>query len=323
MPFESLPSQGTVPATVNSVSGSAQVSFLPGTYDFSDFAMGVNDYGFLAWHSGSSGPAGIRGSGPGKTVFQMRPGSSQQAGKVPPQSAFASGGVNSLHLFRADGDTVLSGFELRGSEQGHLYNGLLIYQGNGATLSDLLVSGIPGNNSANPGETFSINLFRAANTQASRIEIDGRNANGTRVGASGLGINFGNGTVVDDLLVHDMRYGHALAAYSTSDVTLNRPRLVNNEQALNFERVSGTVRINQPYFHGNATTNGSPNYDLAIANDQGSAQYVITDPTFDGAKLRVHVTGYLGNRRTQDPSSVKLVVAGRDRPDLLQVDVSN
>lgn len=323
VPFESLPDRGSVPNTVNAVPGSAQVSFLPGTYSFSDFAMGAYELGFLVWRSGSSGPAGLRGSGPDRTVLQMRPQSSRQAAKVPPQSSFASGDVNPLYLLRADGGTVLSGFELRGSEQSHLYNGLMIYHGNGAAISDVRVTGIPGNNSANPGETFSINLLRSAGTQMSRIEIDGRNATGNRVAASGVGINFGNGTVINDLNVHDMRYGHALAAYTTSDLTLTRPRLVNNVQALNFERVSGTVRVTQPYFHGNATADGSPNYDLSIANDQGSAQYIITDPTFDGPKLMVQVTGYLGNRRTQDPRAVRLFIGGRDRPDLLQVNIEN
>lgn len=316
--YEALPSKGSMPATVNAVTPAAEVSFRAGTFEFSDFAMGVNAYGFLAWLSGGVGPKGLRGSGPDSTVFRMRAGTSTQAGRVPPQSAFATGGTNPLYLMRADASTVLSGFSLVGTDQGHLYNGLNLYQGSDARLANLAVRGIPGDNSANPGETFGINLYRNVRTQMDAVEIDGRNAAGARVGASGLGINYGTDLVCNDLYVHDIRYGHAVAAYTTANLTFNRPRFVDNVQAMNFERVSGSVAVNRPYFRNNVE-NGAINYHLTIANDQGSGSFTIVDPDFDGPKLRVRVSGYLGNPRTQDPAAVKLIVNGQERPDLMEL----
>lgn len=320
--YESLPNRGNLVATVNGVTPAAQVSFQPGTFEFSDFTGGVTDYGFLAWQTATAGPKGLRGSGPGATVFQMRPGSSTRAVDVPPQSTFATGGTNPLYLLRADAGTVLSGFSLLGTDQGHLYNGLNLYEGAGATVTDVRVKGIPGDNSANPGETFAVNMYRGTNTRLERVEVDGRNAAGTKVAASGVGVNFGTGNTITDLYVHDLAHGHGVAAYTTANLALVRPRVENSYRGLNFERVTGTVTITQPTLRGQLEPNGSPAPHIAIASDTGSASYTITDPVHDGAKLRVSVTGFGGNARTQDPAAVKLIVAGVERPDLMDLRVT-
>lgn len=315
-PFGVLANQGSLPATVNSLTPSANVSFLPGTYDFSDFTGGAQQFGFLLWQTASQGPKGLLGSGKTATVFQMRANSSTQAGQVPPQSSFTSGGTNPLYLMRGDNGVVLSGFTLAGTPQGHLYGGLQLYYANGSQVSDVLVKGIPGDDSANPGETFSINLFRAAGAHLDRLEIDGRDANGTKVGASGLGINFGSGAVVTDLYAHDLAYGHGVASYTTDSPTFVRPVVTGGQRGLNFERVTGTVKITQPNLTGQAEV------PIAIASDTGSATYEISDPVLAaGQKLVVRVTGYMGNARTQDPASVHLLVGGVERPDLLDLRV--
>lgn len=322
IPYTSLANKGNLVATVNGVTPAAQVSFQPGTFEFADFTGGAQDYGFLAWQTATAGPKGLRGSGPDATIFQMRAGSSTRAGDVPPQSTFATGGTNPLYLMRADAGTVLSGFTLLGTNQGHLYNGLNLYQGTGATVSDVRVRGIPGDNSANPGETFGINLYRNSGTKLERVEVDGRNSAGTKVGASGVGVNFGADNTINDLYVHDLAHSHGVASYTTGNLTLNRVRVENSYRGLNFERCTGTILINQPTLRGQLEPDGRPAPHIAIASDTGSANYTITDPVFDGPKLRVAVTGFAGGARLQDPAAVKLIVAGVERPDLMELRVS-
>lgn len=311
--YQSLPNQGSVPATVNGVSPSAVVSFPGGTFDFADFTGGASQYGFLLWKSGTVGPNGLAGSGR-STVFQMRPGTSTQAGQVPPQSTFSSGGTNPLYLMRADNAAQLSGFTLAGTPEGHLYGGLMLYYASGSQVSDVLVKGIPGDNSANPGETFSVNLFRAAGAKLDRLEIDGAG-----VGASGLGINFGSGAVVTDLYAHDLRYGHGVAVYGSADVTIVRPVVTGGIRGLNFERTGGTIKIDHPNLTGQAEV------PIAVANDQGSATVNIYDPILAAgtSKLVVNVTGFAGNPRTQDAAAVHLFVGGVERPDLLDLRIQN
>lgn len=315
-PYETLTSQGSLSTTANSVSPAAQLSFLAGTYEFYDFNEAGNVYGMLLWHS----ILGVRGSGVNRTIFQMHPNSSTKAASVPPQSTFPTG-TNPLHLMRIDQSPVLSDFSLLATDQGHLYNGLQLYQTTSATMSNVLIKGIPGDNSANPGETFFVNMYQNSNTTMNSVEIDGKNASGTKVGASGIGINFGSNNIFNDLYVHDLQYGHAVAAYTTSNITFNRPKIMGNPDGLNFERTSGTVNINNAYFRNNLDGNGNINFHVLIANDQSSGTFNINDPDFDGPKLKVRVTGYMGNPRTQNSASVRLFIGGIERADLMDMTI--
>ncbi|MGG7128926.1 hypothetical protein ACQPUH_15425, partial [Clostridium perfringens] len=115
----------------------------------------------------------------------------------------------------------VGGFSLLGTNQGHLYNGLEIYRVKpGSTVHDILVKGIPGDLSREPGETFSLSFFRCEATsgnpvQVSNVEIDGRDSTNTLVAASGIGVNFGTNLQFTNVNSHHMKMAHAYALYET------------------------------------------------------------------------------------------------------------
>ena len=65
-------------------------------------------------------------------------------------------------------------------------------------------------------------------------------------------------------------------------------------------------------------------YHIGIASDTTNAVYNIVEPIFDGGKLSVHVTGFNGGARTQDPNNIHFTIggvsfAGNSRPDLVNM----
>jgi len=314
-PWESLPWQGSLAPTCNTLSSPVQVSFLPGWYEFVDFD--ANGYGGLFWLN----VAGIRGSGIDATYFQMHPWSSKKATWVPT----APWSTNQLSLMRLGGSddgnkrlVTLSGFTLRGTDQGHLYNGLVLYDAaDGSTMTDCRVAGIPGKDSVPPGETFGINVYRSNKLTLTRVEVDGRRPeDGTRVAAANVGINYSNDFAMSDCSTHHTAYSHGVTCYQARNVTLNRVRAEDCAAiGLNFERVSGVVNINGCTILRCGWTH------VTVDSDQASAKVTITDPIFDGPKLRVtvHANGYAGNPQKQLVSDIRLIVGGVSRPDLLQI----
>jgi hypothetical protein len=309
---------------VNNLSSPQQVSFLPGTFEFANFD--ANDYGSLFW----TNVTGVRGSGIDQTVFQMTPWSSTKAGLVPSQSA---GGTNPLHLCRSGAQDstqsrspIHSGFTLRGTDQGHLYNGWMLYCTTNARFEDVKIVGIPGNHAANPGETFSLNIFRSPGTALVNMEMDGRNAAGQRVAASLLGLNQTRDMTVTDCNFHDAEYGYGATCWNGSGaITYTRVKSNYNMLPFNFEQCGGSiVNFNQCDFRFcRATVPGtSEPVHMIIDANNGSAKVTITDPVFDGPKFTVcrHTTyPYNSGPNTQLASDIELVVNGVSRPDLLRI----
>ena len=81
----------------------------------------------------------------------------------------------------------------------------------------------------------------------------------------------------------------------------------SNRTGLNFERTTGAVTITDPVFEKDGT-------DLHLGSDQGSAQFTIVDPVYDGAQLRIQLSPlYQGVANTQLQSDVHVIVHGVDR----------
>lgn len=311
VPYESLPKRASVSATANQVPSISQGSFLPGTFEFVDFADARSfNYGFGAYFQPQVG--GLRGSGIDQTIFQMRPNTSTRASEIPAQSTAQT---NNLSLIRVGGSgsivrsPILSDFTLLGTEQGHPYNGLLFYYATNGKVTRVKVKRIPGNASMQPGETFGFNDLHGNGNTYSFIEADGDG-----VGASGFGGNLGSNLTVTDSISKNNPYSAGWTCNTYSNITYRRVASINNgKMGFNFERVSGSVLLDQCTMKGNGT------YHISIANDQSTANYKIVDPVFDGAKLNVKVSGFSGNPIKQDINTIDLFIGGVERPDLLNL----
>jgi hypothetical protein len=198
---------------------------------------------------------------------------------------------------------ILRNFTLQGTEQGHLYNGLRLSYTRRAEVSNVRVVAVPGNYHINPGETFGINDWQGHDNVYTDVEVDGAG-----VGATAFGINSSTNVTVNGAYLHDNPFSAGVAAWKTTDVTLNDVRTIDNRTGLNFERVSGTVTINRP------TITGNTEQDLFIGSDYGSARYVITDPTLaPGARLRIRLPAReMGSPNLQLRSDITVIVDGVD-----------
>jgi len=311
VPYETLPYKGSVSATANQVPSISQVSFLPGVFEFVDFADArSNNYGFGAYFQPQVG--GLRASGVDQTIFQMRPNSSTRASEIPAQS---TGATNNLSLIRIGGSgsivrsPILSDFTLLGTEQGHLYNGLLLYYATNAQIMRVKIKHIPGNASSQPGETFGGNDYRSTGSKYSFMEFDGDG-----VGASGFGGNLGSNLLITDSVSKNNPYSAGFTCNTYTDITYRRVVAIDNgKMGFNFERVGGAVLLDKCTMLRNKT------YHINIASDTVSARYSIVDPVFDGAKLNVKVSGFAGGAMKQDINAIDLIINGVERPDLLNL----
>ena len=318
-PYSGIAAAGAISQKVESVGAGTKVAFASGTFQFSDFADSTVSYGVRVLIAN-----GVLGSGRSWTIFQMTPGSSTQAARVPASNPPASNGlVNPLRLMRVGWEdnanpVEVGGFSLLGTEQGHLYGGLEIYRVKpGSLIRDLLIKGIPGDLSREPGETFSLSMYKCDATPGNvttirDVEIDGRNSANVPVAASGVGVNFGQNLRLENVNVHHMNVAHAFALYETSNLDFVGCRATNTAlNGFNFENVSGVVNIT----NSTIATNGD--YHIGIFTNKGNAVYTITDPVFDGPKLRIRCTGYNGGPRTQNTADIRLFVGGVERADLI------
>jgi hypothetical protein len=297
------------------------VTLPAGVFEGADFNSPANSpyYAIFAYQVPS-----FTGAGKTQTVLRVKPGSVTRT--APAQNAGASV-VNPYYVLRVDGQKTpdVGEFTLLGSNA-VLHNGIVLYTQTSGLPSvkrfhDFLLKGIPGNAGVNPGETFSANLFHQTGTLVEDGEVDGTDEGGKIVAASGIGVNFSTGIIHRRVHVSHTGYGSGWANYYSSDLTFEDCSSEHTAfYGLNFENVAGTVNITRHRFRDNAQgKTGAEKSHIGIATNQGTATYVIVDPDFDGPKLRVRVSGYLGKARTQDPAAIKLVVSGKERPDLLDL----
>jgi hypothetical protein len=301
---------------IQSAPDGSPVHLPPGVLSFADF----DSFGYGIYARPDT-PA-LLGAGTNQTVLQMAPFSSTKTALVPT----AADSTNQFALLRAGGNsttariTLVSDLTLAGTPQGHPYNGYIAYYQRAGKIARIKVTGIPGNSAAPPGETFGINVFHCVNQILEGVEVDGRDSNGTKVGATGFGHNYSTGTVHTDCYSHDQGFGHGFAAFQSADIVYLRPRSIGNAKAgMNFERSRGTIDIVDGSFAGNSE-------HLIVASDTESAKVTITDPVYDGDRFTVHVPNNYAYPPVPDPppnrqltTDISLVIGGVSRPDLLEI----
>lgn len=322
----------------NRVPAGKQLTLPPATFECLDFAEGADHYGFFA----PENVLGVAGSGIDKTVLKMVPGSSTKAPKIPIQ---ATGATNNYSLLRVGSSTagairgpIVRGFTLEATDQPidghtglpHCYNGLQLYFATNSVVNDVRITGIPGNNSANPGETFSINDYRGTRNSLTRVELDGRNPAGTRVAASLVGLNYVNSFSATDCHWHDAQFGAGFTSYkSTGTINLTQIRSIDNFFSFNFEQNVCTVNMRDCVSQGSRsrTTSGkiSPIWCVLDGN-LGSSVFNIYDPIIDGGTptpesplIVVCHSTYGGMTSTQRYSDIHLYLNGVERRDCLRI----
>lgn len=328
---------GSLQQHLGAIPSGQQLTFPAGTFSFSDFAQ-ASTYGILE----PENVYGMAGSGIDQTILEMVPGSSTKAGSIPVQS---TGSTNNFALLRIGTTTsgasrapIVQGITLLGTDQPidpntgvpHTYNGLLLFYATNAVVQDSKIKGIPGNNGANPGETFSINDYRSINTLVQRVEIDGYTTAGARVAATGIGINFAQGFTVKDSLIHGMKYGHGTAFYMcTGTIEIRNVTVRDSLNPFNFERDTVTANIRNCTVQGNRSMSTTapiqPNFAV-VDSDIASSVVNIYDPILDNGAptaanpciVTVHAN-YLGVANKQLHSDIHLFVGGVERPDLLRI----
>lgn len=295
------------------------ISFPGGVYadatDFDDFGAGSgNNYGYAL----PSGVTGLVGTGIDNTIIEVSPNtmSTGSAAKIPLQSA---GGTNPLTLIRMDGGSP-SALTIKGTDQTvngtkQLYNGLQFWFMTGKSVGNFKVQGIPGDNAANPGETFPLKSDHGSSMTYHDIEIDGTDGSGNKVSATGFGLNSASGTTtINDCNFHDMGFGHGISAYqATGTLIMNRVICSGSPGCFNFERCNANITLNNCTFQ--TTKTGTNHSHIIIDSNVGSSKLSIVEPSFDTNTtfpnqlvVCVHASYLTG--QLQLPSDISMTLGG-------------
>lgn len=240
---------------------------------------------------------GIWGSGKDSTILQMTPNSSTKLASTQGLADFDS---NPCQLVRFGHSAVLHNLQVKGTDQGHPYNGVTWYPsaGGGNFISGVVVDGCkfvnagPGYANFPPGETFQLDLNWCLNSQVTNTELDG-------LGLSGANLGYNNCTssYVADVYSHDSGASHGITWWRCRNVTTLRVICKNNGRGnlkgdsaqqitfgvgLNHEHVDGTVAHDSPtIFVG--PNNKAPH--LRFINNDGThtapQSYSVTNVTND------------------------------------------
>jgi hypothetical protein len=308
------------------------VDFEDAPATFSDFAEGSWDRS--ATDNGGWGLLGGFVIGVLNAQLSMKARSSTKTALV---NALPKGATTNYQLMRlgrgATPNVPLPAFfagTLIGTDQGHQYTGMQSYETDNAVFGPFILSGIVGAAGGQPPwETFAWGSYHDTNPTWTDFEIDGRNAHGVAVSASGIGAgpqDAGGVFTYQRGHIHDLAYGGAITHYRVTNTTLNFTDMhVNSPYAgLNFERCDGSVaNIVRPNFDRCAV-------DIVADSDTGYLTVNIVDPVLTPTHPRVvvcvHPTyDYPGpavdpNRQLDATSNnhVTLMVGGESRPDLIE-----
>jgi hypothetical protein len=247
---------------------------------------------------------GLEGGGMSKTTLRLSPHTSTRASKVP-HSSWSTNQLSVLRVVKKG--TVLRGFTLLGTAQGHLYNGIRVEKVRNLRADHVRVWGIPGDNHQPPGETFAINDYRTTGSRWSHIRIDGK-----RVGATGFGVNSSTRIRICDAVSSHNPTGMGFAFWQSSAITCVDCRADDNGfSGFNFERTTGKVTLVHPSATGNK-------FDMRIASDQRSAKFLIEDPVLRHGVWTIWMprTWYVRNK--QKRSDITLTIHGKRRNDLIR-----
>jgi hypothetical protein len=291
---------------------SAAVSVPPvrkpwGLIQFSDFRQS---------HTAASDFRGRSLAGNGRTTYRMAPHTSTRGQEI---AGIPKGKSNPYRLLAFGGDGPpsaaknlgISGFSVRGTDQGHSYGGLRVGYSQSAHLHDFTVKGIPGHAPGPPGETFSVATYHSDQALMERIKVDGRNDAGKPVAATLFGINSSVGTVIRNCVANYAAYGMALAVWDSKDTTVTDFDARYSRHPINFEQAHpGFIRLTRVDMRGQ--TDGGPN--ITVNSNLGSSKVTIIDPKVDRWPLRVGVSkaNYIGKPQLQKASDVTLIINGKN-----------
>lgn len=230
---------------------------------------------------------GIVGSGRG-TVIRIKPRTSTFGNN---RTAVPARGANQLFVLRMmDGrGQLLRNFKVEGTEQGHLYNGVMVGRSSSPTMDGLYITGVPGDANYPPGETVSIDVYRGSGSTILNTEVDGRRADGVRYASSPIGYNFHTGGVVRSSYVHHTRTGGGgIAYYKSSDCKTYdlRSEYIGSGRGnqaghpLNHEGSTRITHVN-PTLIVNRTTGGNTGVHVTWDNDMFDGRLTIQNPTWD------------------------------------------
>lgn len=242
--------------------GTNKVALPTGSYTFKNFA----DYGGSAgfYYGAQLTCGGLLGAGSKYSTIEMVANTSTHKGDVPAQS---TGDSNQLqYIYIGTAGAKVDGVKIIGTTQGHLYNGLYFYHVSSPTLSNVTITGVPGNNGSPPGETFGANFQHATGTvTVTNVTVDGQN-----LGASGLGSNGATGVSatfnITNYYALNLKYSAGWASWQHIG-TMNFHNFVvkNSARAFNAERLAGKVNFYDPIW----STPFSTHYDLNPTYETG------------------------------------------------------
>jgi hypothetical protein len=234
------------------------------TQQFANFDQGGNVYGI---YSGF-----IIGFANGN--LQMQAGTSTHASSVNSLPNGATVQETLIRLGRGSSKATtpyLGGVTIQGTSQGHIYNGVVIYYSTNALVENSSFLGVPGSNSAPPGETTPLNNYLSNGTTVRNILMDGQH-----VTATGMLNSSCTNVLIQDSTFQNTGSGHGVAAYQTRDMTVQNTKFLNIAKAgLGFEKCTGTLTVSGCTFSGNE-------HDMVVDTDGPSAIVNIIDPIWDG-----------------------------------------
>lgn len=229
---------------------------------------------------------GVIGEG-NNTILRIKPNTSTYASTVPKQG---TGQTNQLYVIRMNngvgtGAQVLSNLWVQGTEQGHLYNGIMVGKAdNGTTVKDILITGIPGDAGSPPGETFGLNWWRTNQSLTQNIEVDGyrwtgdtyeTRVKGLKVGSSPIGYNNADNGKLYDAYTHDSKTGMPTYWQSNNNESWNL-QSINNNAGINHEESFGTIH-HQPVIYGSAN-----HQHITFNSSRSDGTLTIIGATVDG-----------------------------------------
>lgn len=157
---------------------SSVVTFPEGIFECIGFNHNLADIGILVpkicagiW--GSVPASKMSYNGTNGTIFQVKPKSSISAQYVPGKGTAVP--MRIMMRIGGYGSASYGNFHVRGTDQGHIYQGFYEYNSKGAvTVQDCLFSGSETSGVSPPGETFVFGIHNAPDHTITRCEFDGR-----------------------------------------------------------------------------------------------------------------------------------------------------
>ena len=177
----------------------------PGVFETVGFGQSANNTAYLVPETLS-----IVGSGP-STVIRAAANSLT--------SAQAAGSLSIMIVPKGTG-IRLAQFRVQGTPQkGKLHGGINVYKCTNPQITDILVTGVPGNFNRPPGETCSLIINNGTGAKLTRVEFDGRDDTGKKVAALGIGVILTSGVELRDCYTHHSGYSHGVSIWQSSNVT--------------------------------------------------------------------------------------------------------